>query len=649
MNRMSEQNGFVAVPPAQRILDALAGPVAVLDQAGTIIAVNRAWHEFGQANQADGAGHIGTNYVGICDRVVGVDAACARDAAAGIRSVLAGQQTFSLDYPCHSPTERRWFQLRASRLDHEGATYAVVVHDDITGRMLIEQERQGLLAKSHRYQEQLKALATVSTRIATADTPEIIFQDITEQARLIIGSRWAATHTLPYGLWPNKPVLVSVSEKYHDHSPSALARGGAGIFAHVVQSGRPLRLNEAELNSHPDLQGATEDDLLVTQGVLAVPVVGPQGGTMGVIMLSDKQSGEFTPEDEAILSQLAQIASVLVENAVQARAERESRERLWATHEHASIGIAETDAAGRFLTVNRGLTAITGYSRNELLNSSIFDLTHPDNTETERALYERQVAGELRTYTLEKRYIRKDGSGAWLNVSSTAVFDEQGKFQYSVRVIQDIDQRKRFEQRQALLVRELHHRVRNTLAVVQALSGATARTTTSTREFIRSFSSRIAALSKTQTLLSEDYWQTASLREMLLCELQPFGERRRERFRLEGPEVNLAADLAIPLSMAFHELTANAARYGALSVRTGCILVSWNVIVVEGRRELHLSWAERNGPLVEEPTHSGFGRSLLERVLPTQCQAQVRLGFDPAGLQYEVQVPLIVNRLVPEY
>ena len=106
-----------------------------------------------------------------------------------------------------------------------------------------------------------------------------------------------------------------------------------------------------------------------------------------------------------------------------------------------------------------------------MLNLSLFDLVPPVDIETEKALYERQIAGELQTYALERRYIRKDGSSAWLQMSSTAVFDNEGQFQYSVRVIQDIDQRKRFEQRQALLVRELRHRVRNTLAVVEALAG----------------------------------------------------------------------------------------------------------------------------------------------------------------------------------
>lgn len=144
------------------------------------------------------------------------------------------------------------------------------------------------------------------------------------------------------------------------------------------------------------------------------------------------------------------------------------------------------------------------------------------------------------------------------------------------------------EQRQALLVRELHHRVRNTLATVQALVGATARTATSLREFTRSFSARTTALAKTHALLTEDSWQTVPLKQMLLNELEPFPETRSERFKLSGPEMDLSADLAIPLCMALHELTANAAQYGALSVRKGCVSVEWDVTVSGGRRKLHL-------------------------------------------------------------
>jgi two-component sensor histidine kinase len=208
---------------------------------------------------------------------------------------------------------------------------------------------------------------------------------------------------------------------------------------------------------------------------------------------------------------------------------------------------------------------------------------------------------------------------------------------------------RRTEQRQTLLVRELHHRVRNTLATVQALVGATARSTTSMREFSRSFSARIAALAKTHALLTDDYWQTVPVREMLLNELEPFAERRHQRFTLEGPALDVSADLAIPLSMALHELTANAARYGALSVRRGCVSVRWEVVTSDGRRRLHLIWVEHNGPMVEEPTHSGFGLVLLQRVLPMQCEAKVHLEFDAAGLRFELSAPMIERRHVPEY
>jgi two-component sensor histidine kinase len=218
-----------------------------------------------------------------------------------------------------------------------------------------------------------------------------------------------------------------------------------------------------------------------------------------------------------------------------------------------------------------------------------------------------------------------------------------------VRVIQDIDERKRHEQRQALLVRELHHRVRNTLAVVQALAGATAQSSASNKEFNRSFSERIAALAKTQALLTEDHWQTAPLREMLLNELRPFSERKAQRFKLEGPDVELSADLAVPLSMALHELTANAARYGALSVRKGCVSIEWDIVAADGRRNLHLRWIEQNGPAVVKPMHSGFGLVLLQQVLPTQCQAQVHLEFNAAGLRFEMEAPTITQRYVPEY
>jgi two-component sensor histidine kinase len=221
------------------------------------------------------------------------------------------------------------------------------------------------------------------------------------------------------------------------------------------------------------------------------------------------------------------------------------------------------------------------------------------------------------------------------------------------RAIAERDERleasQQIEQRQTLLVRELHHRVKNTLATVQALVGATGRSSGSFKEFYHSFSNRIVSLAKTHNLLTEDYWQTASLREIALTELKPFAESRQPRFMLIGPPVELSADLAVPVGMALHELTANAVRYGALSVPAGYVQIRWSVGEREGARRLHLEWREFGGPPVNTPTHRGFGSTLLQRVLPMQCHAEVEVQYDREGLQFQMNAPLVEQRLVPAY
>src|SRR5215218_10207697 len=208
----------------------------------------------------------------------------------------------------------------------------------------------------------------------------------------------------------------------------------------------------------------------------------------------------------------------------------------------------------------------------------------------------------------------------------------------------------RTAERQHLLIRELHHRVKNSLATVQALLGATARSTGSVAEFYHSFAARLAALGKTHKLLTEDYWQTASVWDMLRNELEPYEDGGGHRITLTGPPLELSADLAIPTGMAIHELAANAVTHGALSMPGGRVAVVWNVgRDDDGTRMLSLEWTERDGPPVEPPGRKGFGSTLLERVLPAQCSAEVALEFDPVGLHFRMTAPLIEQRLVPSY
>lgn len=204
------------------------------------------------------------------------------------------------------------------------------------------------------------------------------------------------------------------------------------------------------------------------------------------------------------------------------------------------------------------------------------------------------------------------------------------------------------EARQALLVRELHHRTRNQLAVVQSLLGATARASRTIDEFYSAFSGRIAAMARTQALLTEDYWQTAPLRTLLLDELGDLAHEGSRRVALSGPDLHLAADLAVPLSMALHELATNAMRHGALSGPDGRLQVTWDERHEGGKRVLSLDWLERGGMPVDAPRRAGVG-SRVQRMLELQCNARVEIDYGRDGLRFSLTAPLIEQRLVPAY
>lgn len=194
--------------------------------------------------------------------------------------------------------------------------------------------------------------------------------------------------------------------------------------------------------------------------------------------------------------------------------------------------------------------------------------------------------------------------------------------------------------RQKVLIRELHHRVRNMLATIQGVMAVTSRSSGNIREFTRSFSERLQSLARTHQLLTDDLLQSASLIELLQQELKPFDDGSGLRFELRGPPVDLPSSLAVPLGMAFHELTTNALKYGALSMPSGRICVDWDIRALRGGRELSLRWTECGGPPVRPPQRRGFGTMLIDRVLGPQAQAETQLTYDPSGVIFEMRSPI---------
>jgi PAS domain S-box-containing protein len=170
----------------------------------------------------------------------------------------------------------------------------------------------------------------------------------------------------------------------------------------------------------------------------------------------------------------------------------------------------------------------------------------------------------------------------------------------------DVTDHVKTEQRQALLIRELHHRVRNTLATVQGVMNTTAKTSTNIEEFQEAFSGRISSLAKTHAVMTEQLHQSVSFQQLLTQELGPYSDDQGLRIRLTGPAVDLPSQIAVPLGMAVHELTTNAVRHGALSKEEGRIEVGWGLVEKDGECALLCEWNEFAGPVVTPPSRDGF-------------------------------------------
>lgn len=234
---------------------------------------------------------------------------------------------------------------------------------------------------------------------------------------------------------------------------------------------------------------------------------------------------------------------------------------------------------------------------------------------------------------------RPDGSRVSFIPYPTPLHDDAGRLVGAVNMLVDISERKRAEEQQALLVRELHHRVRNTLATVQAIMGSTARSSDTIEEFKSALIGRIGALAKTHRLLTDEVG-CVTFGGILHNELDAFDDGSDNRITLTGPEVPLSAQLAVSLGMAMHELTTNAAKYGALSVYGGKIDVTWSMTIEATRRTLNFDWIESGGPAVSPPKRQGFGSRLLEVVLPGQIQATATIEYQRGGVRMHCVVPM---------
>jgi len=321
---------------------------------------------------------------------------------------------------------------------------------------------------------------------------------------------------------------------------------------------------------------------------------------------------------------------------------RESEQRLRTTYEHARVGLAEVDVNGRFLRVNEQLCERTGYSRDELLGMRFTDLTDPDDLGSDLEQFGRLVAGETNAYRLEKRFRNRAGQVFWTELCASIVRDDTGAPLYIVRVSRDISERKRAEENLQLLVHELNHRVKNTLATVQAIAAQTLRNTETPDQVQEALAARLMSLAQAHDVLTRESWDSADLADIVEDAIKVHQGCGQARIRAKGPSIKVEPRVALSLAMALHELATNATKYGALSNESGRVDVGWRVLNQGGTRRLRLRWKESGGPPVATPTRKGFGSRLIKRSLAAELGGEARIAYRPAGVVATVSAPVQV-------
>lgn len=276
------------------------------------------------------------------------------------------------------------------------------------------------------------------------------------------------------------------------------------------------------------------------------------------------------------------------------------------------------------------------------LSASVWrSLLHPEDADR---VFEnlRTAMMESGDYEDEYRMRRPDGELRWFSASGRTFFDEAHQPVSTIGVFQDITTRKHAAEQQQLLLDELNHRVKNTLATVQSIASQTLRSAKSGASFKEAFDNRLFALSKTHDLLTQNSWRAADLHAIAEQELAPYRrDQEQQRVSINGPRIDLHSRMAINFGLILHELMTNAVKYGALSNNQGRIMLKWSIEASpEGPPCLKLQWLETNGPPVTEPRHQGFGSRLIRRSVEGELGGSVEISYPSSGLICEIIVPL---------
>ena len=315
-----------------------------------------------------------------------------------------------------------------------------------------------------------------------------------------------------------------------------------------------------------------------------------------------------------------------------------SEERYRGTFERAHVGVAHVSVEGRFLRANSYLCKLLGRSESELQAVTFQDITHPDDLHSDLDLLRQLVDETIPSYTLEKRYIRPDGTMIWADLSVALIRNEDGLPLHFVSVIADIQERKESQALVKLVLDEANHRVKNLLSVVSAIVRTSARSAATVKQLEEGVSLRLQGISASHDLLMGKAIDGGDIAQLVRRQLAIFTDCAVERIIIDGPPLQLAPRAVQAFGMVLHELATNACKYGALSNDHGEVHIHWSID--RERDAVHFVWREQNGPPITNPGSQGFGTKALTRMLSGSLGGRVTHQLPPAGALFEAALPL---------
>ena len=370
---------------------------------------------------------------------------------------------------------------------------------------------------------------------------------------------------------------------------------------------------------------------------------------MRVLQTAAKDIGESKPvtyeltgvqEFDELSLAFSEASALLHERAIQrmtaevARSASEERFRLLADSLPQLVWTAQPDGTLDYTNARR-----EKYGRPGVENAQWSGVIHPDDRRATVAAWRKAIETGA-PYEMEHRLLVIGKGFSWHLSRASLLRDSAGKALKWYGTTMDIHEHKMREEHVRVLMTEVNHRSKNLLAVTQAIARQTVASSSSAAEFEQKFSGRLLGLAASQDLLTQEQWRGVRLDALIRSQTGRYSDAKGGRIKISGPETQLNSTATQAIGMALHELSTNAAHYGALSGERGYIEVSWRIDRAEAPAILELTWRECEGPAVAPPRRQGFGSIVIEGMLAQRLNATVDVSFAAEGLEWRMRVPL---------